>query len=63
MTGIPKCTVDSAKEGNVMAQYDLGYELYNRGKFPDAKKWLKKAADQGHKGAERMLQAIGQISV
>ena len=55
--------IQTAKNGNIQAQYELGYYYFQFSKKdPDnvtydhyAKKWLKKAAEQGHKDAQYEL--------
>ena len=48
----------AAKQGHVIAQYNLGTMAYLAGNFKDAKAWLKRAAKQNHADAAQNLAAL-----
>ena len=48
----------AAENGYKDAQYELGCLYFGEGYTDNAKKWLKKAADQGHKDAKELLKNL-----
>ncbi|GHU84017.1 hypothetical protein FACS189473_0080 [Spirochaetia bacterium] len=48
----------SAQQGDVAAQYQLGERYRSRGDLEEGKKWLKMSAGNGHEEAKRILTDI-----
>lgn len=50
-----------AHNGNPQAQHGLGMWNQVRGRDEEARRWYKRAADQGHEGAEEALKDMKGI--
>jgi TPR repeat protein len=48
----------AAERGNAEAQYCLGVASSTVGDVAEALKWLRKAANQGHKNAKEALRKL-----
>lgn len=54
----PEYLLDQAKSGDADAQFELGQHYDDVGNEASARKWLSRAAAQGHREAQQLLALI-----